>query len=104
MDSKVALDKIKETELKAEDIIEQAKRESQGILHNARLEKERILAQAKADAERDAEGVRVKIRQLAATDAANIEGQSKEAVRALKEKAQPNIDKALDFLREKLGL
>ena len=48
MDSKEALDKIKETEQKAQGIIEQVRIEAAHILDQAKEEKERINAQKQA--------------------------------------------------------
>jgi len=104
MDSKAALDKIREAEFKAQEIIEQAKRESQEILREAKAEKERLIKHAAEQANQDCKKLKIKIEEEAAREVAALGGLAEEEIRILKEKVQARLAEATEFLKAKIEL
>jgi ATP synthase H subunit len=102
MDSKLALDKIKEAESKAQRIIDEAKLEAQKILHEAKLEKEQFIEIALEKAKTDSQDLKNKINAEALQEVSAIENRTKDEINVLKEKAWHNLDKAVGFIRSKL--
>jgi len=102
MDSKVALDKIKEAEIKAQHIVEQAKLEARNMLQEGKLEKDRIIKIAIEKAKTDSQKVKNRITAETLRETSSIENKTKDEVGALKEKVMASFDKALDFIRSKL--
>ncbi len=103
MDSKAALDKIKQAEFKAQSIQEEAKREAKRILNFAKQEKERLVQRNKEKALLDNKNLRTQIHQEALKEVSAIEGQSKAEVEQIKEKAGHNLDKAVEFIKDKIN-
>lgn len=99
VDSKIALDKIKETEKKAEEIIEQAKGEAAHILRQATEERERILKTRQDQARLDAQKLKAHKIEETAEEIVLIEQRTQDEIKAIKEKAQGNLDRAVDFLK-----
>jgi len=104
MDSKTALEKIKEAEIKAQDSLEQAKRKSRQILQEASTEKARILKQAQDQANHDAQNLQIKIEKETVEEIAAIDNQTSEAIKILRKGAQVNLNKAADFIKTKIDL
>ena len=102
MDSKTALDNIKAAELKAKELIEQAKKEAQDILGGVSLKQAQIIKQAQGQALLDAEKLREKIYQEAQEEIGLIQEHGQEEIKALREKAQRNIDRAVEFIKNKM--
>lgn len=104
VDSKTALEQIKETEMQAEEIIALAKEEARGILQEAGREKERLIKEARAKARLACEGLRLQIEKEKKEELALIEVQTENNIRSLKEIAGSNLDKAVQFLKEQIKL
>jgi vacuolar-type H+-ATPase subunit H len=102
MDAKIALDQVKEAELKAQEIVNHAKQEAQNILHAASIEKERILKTAQEKAKKESQNLKLEIEEAASREAGGIKNQSASDMAALKEKVRNNFEKASRFLREKI--
>ena len=102
MDSKIALDKVKEAEQKAQQIIEEAQAKARDILRDAELAKESMVKAAQEKARLAAQKLRIEIEEEAKKEAALIQNKNEEDVRALKEKARANFDKALKFIKAKI--
>ena len=102
MDSKTALDKIRQAEKEAQDIIEQAKNQARKILQEAKSEKENIIRDAQAKARLDSQKLKVKLQEETLAEIALIKNQTNLDIQALKEKAQRNMDQAAGFLKGKI--
>lgn len=103
MDAKLALDNIKEAEAKANTLIEQARKEAQDILQAAGLKKAQIIKEAEGQALSDAQQLKDKLGDEAAQEIALIVRAGEEEVRLLREKAQRNLERAVEFIKEKIG-
>jgi V/A-type H+-transporting ATPase subunit G/H len=104
MDSKTALDKIKEAEQKASDIIEDARRQAVVVLETARVKKEAIIKKAKRDAMDEAAKLKDNIGRATAAEVAEIEKKAREDIELLDKMLKANFDKAVAFLRSKIEL
>lgn len=104
MDTKGALEKIKEAETKTQGALEQAKKESQKIMHDALLEKERIIKNSQQRARLDAQQLKTKIEEETFGEIKTIANQAKEDIRVLQEKAEDNLVRAVEFLKGKISV
>ncbi len=104
MDSKEALERIKDAELKAQETIEAAKKEAHRILSEAGHEKERIIKLAQEKAGADIQKLKDNIKGLAEQESSLIRKQSQEEIEASKAKAASRVDRAAQFLKERLNL
>ena len=103
MNSKEALERIREAEKQAQDIIDQAKNEARRILNEERIEKERILKAPQEQARLDSQKFKAEINEEILKEVSLIEGRTQDEIKALQEKASINLDKVLDFIKPKLG-
>jgi len=103
MDSKIALDKIKEAEAQAQRIIEEAKKQALDILRNVNLAKESIIKTAQEKARLVVHDLKIKIEQETQKEISTIQNQNQEDIRQVEEKAKANLDKALQFLKDRIG-
>ncbi len=103
MDSKAALDKIKEAESNAQQIIERVKLDAHNILREAKLEKERVIKAAIEKAKIDSRKLRIKIQEEGSGEINEIKKQSGVEIETLKEQAKNNLDKAVEFIKHKIG-
>ncbi|MFH1244935.1 MAG: hypothetical protein V1662_00430 [Candidatus Omnitrophota bacterium] len=104
MDAKIALDKIQEAEQEAQRLIEQAKKEAVDILHKTGQGKEQIIHQAREQAGRDARKLKEDTTALTAQEVFAIEKQGEQQIRTLRETESGKVNKAIQFLKNKLGL
>lgn len=102
MDSKVALDKIKETEVKAQRIIEEARKQAIDILNQANLAKESIIKTVQEKAKLAARELKLQIEQETREELSSIQAKSQDEINAIKHKTSANLDKALEFIKEKI--
>ena len=102
MDSKTALDKVKEIELEAARSLEEAKKEFQKILADAKLESARLIRESEQQAKLDAQKLKAKIEQETVSDISAIEAQSRLEREALIKRANNNLDKAVAFMKDKI--
>ena len=102
LNSKVALEKIQETELRAKSMEEEAKREALELLGQARLAKEGLLKTAQEKARLDAEKLKAKNEEEAGGEAAEIRAKAQAEALALKQAAEANLDVALRWVKAKL--
>ncbi|MFH0738465.1 MAG: hypothetical protein V2A59_01215 [Candidatus Omnitrophota bacterium] len=102
MDSKSALDKIKEAELKAEELVEAAKKESLKIIQLAGLEREKIIQAAKARAREKSEELRKALDQETTKESSSIKQKFQAEQERIEKAAGVNIDAAVDFLKNHL--
>jgi len=102
MDVKLALDNVKEAELKAQEIVAQAKKEARNILHEASLNREAILRRAQEQAGIDSQKLKAKIESETQQELEVIRIQAEKETNALKENAAANIDRAADFIIDKV--
>ncbi len=102
MDSKGALDKIKEAELKAKEMIELARQEARKILQLAQLEREDILRGAQEKAALKSSELKEEIQRDTQNAIAVLKGQAQAQIAKINETAKGNIEAALDFLKTKL--
>ena len=95
------LSEIKESEKKADEIIEMANKEKERILHDARLESSKLLASKEEEIRKSQEkklmDFRDKFRLI--SEEKLVEG--KNAAKQLKARAEKNIPKAVDFILKK---
>ncbi|MEI6631806.1 MAG: hypothetical protein WCL25_04255 [bacterium] len=102
MDSKSALDKIKEAELKAQELVEAAKKEALKIIQLAGLEREKIIQAAKARAREKNEELRKALDEETAKESSFIKQKSQDQQERIEKTARFNIDAAVDFLKNHL--
>jgi vacuolar-type H+-ATPase subunit H len=103
MDSKMALDKIKEAEAEAQRIIEGTKKQALDILADANLAKESIIKASQERARLAAKELKLQIEQETQKEILAIQNQNQSDISAVKEKAKVNLDKASQFLKDKIG-
>ena len=96
-------DKIKEAEDQAQRIIEEAKKQALDILRDVNLAKESIIKTAQEKARLAAHDLKIKIEQETQKEISAIQNQNQEDIRQVKEKAKANLDKALQFLKDRIG-
>jgi len=104
MDSKIALDKIKETEVQAQRIIEEAKKQAGDILQEAQLAQESIIKTMQEKARLAAKELKLQIEQETQKEISGIQAKNQDDTRLIKEKASVNLDKALEFIKDKIDL
>jgi V/A-type H+-transporting ATPase subunit G/H len=104
MDSKIALDKIKETEVQAQRIIEEAKKQARDILQEAQLAQESIIKTMQEKARLAAKELKLQIEQETQKEISGIQAKNQDDTRLIKEKASVNPDKALEFIKDKIDL
>ena len=102
MNSKEALDTIKESETKAQEIIQQAKNEAQKIILDAHLEKERLIQNAQGRGRLDGQKLRAQTQGETLREIDMIKNKSQVEIAALKEKAQVDFERAVEFLKDNL--
>jgi V/A-type H+-transporting ATPase subunit G/H len=103
MDSKTALENIKDAENRAKDILDKAREKSCAIIDDAKQQAQGIAQGARARAAADAGLLKQKIEEESRKEAAAIMRQAHEDTRSLKEKSLQKIEKAVEFLKEKIG-
>lgn len=102
LNSKVALEKIQETELRAKKMAEEAKREALELLGQARLAKEGLLKTAQEKARIDAGKLKAKSEEGALGEAIDMRARAQAEALALKQAAEANLDVALRWIKDKL--
>ncbi len=102
LNSKIALERIQETELRAKNMVEEAKREALELLQQARLAKEGLLKTAQEKARLESQKLRVRGEEEALEGAAQVKAQAEAEVQALKQTAEANLDQALKLMKSKL--
>ena len=99
---KNALDKIKESGVKADEVIAETRKEAQKIIHEARLERERMIKSALEKVNLDSQKLKSNIEGGTAKEVREVEKDTKDQINALKVKAEANLNKALTILKEKI--
>ncbi len=102
LNSKVALEKIQETELRAKDMAEEAKREALELLGQAKLAKEGLLKTAQEKARLDAQKLKAESEEEALGEAVEIRARAQAEALALKQAAEANLDAAVRWIKAKL--
>jgi len=101
-DSKIALDKIQEAELQAQARVDAAQKEAQKIAVESGIQRERIIQTALVQAGQDCEQLKKKILKDAEKEISIIEKNAQEEIIRLRQKADKNSERAVDFLKNKL--
>jgi vacuolar-type H+-ATPase subunit H len=104
MDSKAALDKIRQAELQAEETLSEAGAEAGCITEQARQQGAELIKEAQVKAASEAGKLKAQIEQDTAREIEEIKGTSLREVGVLKSKAAENVEKAANFLREKIHI
>lgn len=102
INSKVALDRIKEAELKAHETTEAAAKEAHAMLLEARNERERLIRAGLEKARADAKALMAKNEKEGTDEAAVIKKEFEEKIRIVREKARPRLDEAVGFIGKKM--
>jgi vacuolar-type H+-ATPase subunit H len=102
MDVKEALDKIKEVELEAQGIIAAAQTQLRLILTQARQEREKIFALAQQRARKESAELSETMQRQTQQEITLIKKETEDLSARLIEKAQGNLDRAVEFLKDKI--
>jgi vacuolar-type H+-ATPase subunit H len=102
MDLKEALEQIKTAELKAQDIVESANQQARLIFTGARQEREALLARAREKAKKESAALSRSLAAEAQEETALIKQETEALIAKLMERAQGNLEKAVEYLKMKL--
>jgi vacuolar-type H+-ATPase subunit H len=102
MDSKEALDKITQAEQQAEELLSSARAEAGRIIDRVHQQGAALLKEAQEKARAEAGKLKARIDQDAAGEIEALKTASLREVEALKNKAAACVEKAADFLKEKI--
>ena len=95
------LTEIRDSEKKADEIIERANREKEAILHDARINSSKLLAAKQEEIRKLQEKKIVDFRNKAMLIKEEKIGEGRSAVRQVKAKSEKNIAKAVEFVMKK---
>ena len=104
MDSKTALDKIKDAEAQATNILENAKNQAHKIILEAKSQKGTITGDALLKAKGDAKNLKEKLSRESVFEAESIAKKAESEKTELIKNSSKNIDKAVNFIKSKLNL
>ena len=92
------LSEIRDSEKKAEEIIERAKHEKERILHEARIGSSKLLLSTEDEIKKQQEKKLTEFKQKSMTITDEKLAEGKTAAKQLKIKAEKNVSKAVDFV------
>ena len=95
------LSEIRDSEKKAEDIIERAKREKEAILHKAAVDSSRLLAASGEEIGKLQEKKLMQVREKSKLMREEKLAEGKTLAKQLKARSEKNVPKAVDFVMKR---